>query len=423
MKKNALILKVVIFMFLTFSWLIVYSKSCCALEADLSLFFYKPSYFEKLSSERYDISLKSVEFISPEAYKVMSVLKKLPSVLKPDGMAAVKSIGVAINFIKGGASSFNVYIVINAANQAAGNILSCLSTKTAPAGNKVIIENGITGFICRGDFVFITNDEKITDSEASKLIDRFAPEFYNAAGLIEKMCVYKTENNRSYAIGYINENMLSLLDKVIDKLDKIELEVIDEDRCDVNFCFIDNASLAADYEVLLGYKDILAGVISAIGEMEKNGKKAVFGRSIGGRADVISCMGSIAKKITFKLNAAKLIFSISGIKKYSGLNAELNSGSVTGNSPAAQNRSNAAENPRNSCERNMKTIEGAVELFLMEATKVEKPIDIEILVKKEYLRKTPVCPEGGFYSLELENADLLGPYKVKCGRHGRPGAK
>ena len=53
----------------------------------------------------------------------------------------------------------------------------------------------------------------------------------------------------------------------------------------------------------------------------------------------------------------------------------------------------------------------------MEAATVEKPIEIDELVKGEYLKKAPVCPAGGVYTLKSTTGDPKGPYKLECSIH------
>ncbi len=57
-----------------------------------------------------------------------------------------------------------------------------------------------------------------------------------------------------------------------------------------------------------------------------------------------------------------------------------------------------AVSQKNACIANMKTIEGAIEQYMMENKSVA-PADVAALVTGEYLKKAPECPAGGAYNI------------------------
>ncbi|HNY12658.1 MAG TPA: hypothetical protein PKK26_13795 [Candidatus Wallbacteria bacterium] len=67
-----------------------------------------------------------------------------------------------------------------------------------------------------------------------------------------------------------------------------------------------------------------------------------------------------------------------------------------------------------SCEANMKVLEGACELYMMDNEKVTA-MDIDILLKKGYLKLAPVCNAGGSYKINFEK-DLP---VIECSKHGK----
>ncbi|HBC75064.1 MAG TPA: hypothetical protein DC017_09530, partial [Candidatus Wallbacteria bacterium] len=300
-------------------------------------------------------------------------------------------------------------IVINASDAAAASkILAGLSNGKTAAGNKASIESGLTGEIFRQNYIFITGDEKITAEEAAVIEENFASALSTDNALTEKICFYGTAVNRSYAIEYANKKMLSLLDRAVEKLDRIELDVIDDDNCALNFCFTDAASLAAHYEVLVGYKELFGCFLTVSGEAEKMGG----GPASGVMSELASAMGPLVNKIKFKMNGNTLSFTIPELKKYQELNDKLQKSLPPPPPPISKE-----EAQEKSCTANIKTVECCCELFLMEAAKVEKPIEIDELVKGEYLKKAPVCPAGGVYTLKSTTGDPKGPYKLECSIH------
>lgn len=407
--KNAILKKVLILSFILWACLAFHNEAFAASGPDIAMFFYKPSCLEKFSPEKTDFSLKGLELILPEAFSAVSVLNKLPSVVKDGAKDGVKSFGAGIKLIKEEPLRLTVYIVINASDAAAASkILTGLSNGKTAAGNKASIENGLTGEIFRQNFIFITGGEKITAEEAAVVEETFVSALSADNALTEKICFYGTAVNRSYAIEYANKKMLSLLDRAVEKLDRIELDIIDDDNCDLNFHFMDAADLAAHYEVLVGYKEIFGCFLKVSGEAEKLGG----GPSAGVMGALASELWPLADKIEFKMNGNTLSFTIPELKKYQELNDKLRK-SLPPPPPAVSSE----EAREKSCAANMRTIEGACELFLMEASKVEKPLEIDDLVKGEILKKAPVCPAGGVYTLKSPGGDPKGPYTAECSEH------
>ena len=377
--------------------------------SDIAMFFYKPSCLEKFSPEKSDLSLKGLELILPEAFGAISVLNKLPRVLKDGAKDGVKSFGAGIKLIKEDPLRLNVYIVINASGAtAASKILAGLSNGKTAAGGKASIEKSLTGEIIRENLIFITSDEKITAEETRAIAETFASGLSSDKAPAEKIRFYGTDVNRSYAIEYINGRMLSLLDRAVEKLDMIELNIIDDDNCELDFRFVDAASLAANYEVLVGYKDLFGCFLTVSGEAENIGG----GPASGVMAGLASSLGPLVGRIKFKISGNTLSFTIPELKKYQELNDKLQK-----SLPPAPPAVSPEEADEKSCIANMKTIECACELFLMEAAKVEKPLEIDDLVKGGYLKKAPACPAGGAYALKSPGGDPKGPYTVECGKH------
>lgn len=75
------------------------------------------------------------------------------------------------------------------------------------------------------------------------------------------------------------------------------------------------------------------------------------------------------------------------------------------------------------CDSNLRTIEGGVELLLMdEPSAATAELSVPFLKDKGILKSTPACPQGGVYSIRvtlLENT----PYpEASCSLHGKAGA-
>lgn len=67
------------------------------------------------------------------------------------------------------------------------------------------------------------------------------------------------------------------------------------------------------------------------------------------------------------------------------------------------------------CQANMRVLEGACELYMMDNEKVNS-MDIDTLVKKEYLKKAPVCGAGGSYKINFDEKGIPTP---ECSKHGK----
>lgn len=86
---------------------------------------------------------------------------------------------------------------------------------------------------------------------------------------------------------------------------------------------------------------------------------------------------------------------------------------------ASYNRNVSAYAAGKSCRANLKTIEGAVELYLMENTSAVS--SVEVLVEKGYLKAEPKCPLASSKSYVFEKpvskaADFFS--SIKCPTHG-----
>lgn len=66
-----------------------------------------------------------------------------------------------------------------------------------------------------------------------------------------------------------------------------------------------------------------------------------------------------------------------------------------------------------SCESNMKTIDGACELYIMELDKT--PENLDELVIKEYMESKPECPSKGKYSISAAGEKAV---VITCSKHG-----
>lgn len=62
---------------------------------------------------------------------------------------------------------------------------------------------------------------------------------------------------------------------------------------------------------------------------------------------------------------------------------------------------------RNACQENMSKIDGAKQQFAIEANKPANydPVWSELVGPSKYIRKSPVCPAAGTYTIEALNLD------------------
>ncbi len=74
------------------------------------------------------------------------------------------------------------------------------------------------------------------------------------------------------------------------------------------------------------------------------------------------------------------------------------------------------------CVSNMKTIEGAVELYIIENGLINNnyppALEIKTLLNNGYLKKEPRCPENGVYKMPLIKINNINLYDVCCDKHG-----
>jgi len=66
------------------------------------------------------------------------------------------------------------------------------------------------------------------------------------------------------------------------------------------------------------------------------------------------------------------------------------------------------------CQANMRVLEGACELYMLDNAIVDS-IDIDTLLKKEYLKMAPTCPEGGSYKINFNKESS----SIECSKHGK----
>lgn len=70
------------------------------------------------------------------------------------------------------------------------------------------------------------------------------------------------------------------------------------------------------------------------------------------------------------------------------------------------------------CDANKRTIEGAVELFIMERSAAEAgSVTVEALTSDGYLRTAPVCPAGGAYRIVMGQEGGVPVPAVLCSVH------
>ncbi|OQA74103.1 MAG: hypothetical protein BWY32_03719 [bacterium ADurb.Bin243] len=74
------------------------------------------------------------------------------------------------------------------------------------------------------------------------------------------------------------------------------------------------------------------------------------------------------------------------------------------------------------CVSNMKTIDGAVELYFMENSpetgRLPSENGLETLVMRGYLRHAPNCADGGKYRISVSYPHNSGTCEISCSRHG-----
>lgn len=75
---------------------------------------------------------------------------------------------------------------------------------------------------------------------------------------------------------------------------------------------------------------------------------------------------------------------------------------------------------KKACVSNMKTIEGAVELYLMEKKiSLGTAVDLKSLTREGYLKTTPQCPGGGAYTIRCNSSSGSVPAAIviSCSIH------
>jgi len=416
MKKNYnyLIAVVILFSCLCAGF---FSARCEAAGTDIDCYFYGVKYLEKIAEKSQDPIFKTIEAVFPAAFNTLKILRDAADLTKAgDLKGAISSFCVSIAIDGTSPPKLVFYIALDCKGGRASAVLERLSGAAVRDDKKTALAGGFSGFLAGPGCAFITSDEKIGADPAGVMAKAFITELNSASGIEEKVVIHKSKFVSDQVTGYINRSMLSLLDRVYEKTEKFEIEVIDDDNARLNICFPDEMALAANYEVIVGYKDLFGALTignAEFAKMKKNGPAGNYSPEFSGEmSGFFSDMASLSKKITHKVEGKKLVFTIPELKKINELNEKVVKMS-------AKERAGKAENPAKSCLRNMKTIEGAAELFMMETPKIEKPVSVETLVAKEYLKKSPQCPEGGSYSIECRMKDTaVESFKLKCSRHG-----
>lgn len=69
---------------------------------------------------------------------------------------------------------------------------------------------------------------------------------------------------------------------------------------------------------------------------------------------------------------------------------------------------------KNACRANCRVMMGAIEMYELDTSKTMQTLDGKALEDGKYIKKQPVCPEGGVYSLERDSGSI----SVKCSVHG-----
>jgi hypothetical protein len=114
-----------------------------------------------------------------------------------------------------------------------------------------------------------------------------------------------------------------------------------------------------------------------------------------------------AKKVVYQINDATSYAKILSLQK---LAVEKTS--------FQKNPSQNKKDPIQNCLRNMKTMEGALELFAMENIEDAPPPSLEELVKQGYLRTPPICLSEGIYKIKKDEANV-GNFLIECTTHGK----
>lgn len=83
---------------------------------------------------------------------------------------------------------------------------------------------------------------------------------------------------------------------------------------------------------------------------------------------------------------------------------------------AIPNFTKARDNAREKgCFANQRVLLGATEMYNMDNEKMLNELNIEALVRGEYLKSAPVCPDGGVYG---STGNLAENGKINCSKHG-----
>ncbi len=69
---------------------------------------------------------------------------------------------------------------------------------------------------------------------------------------------------------------------------------------------------------------------------------------------------------------------------------------------------------KNACHSNCRVLMGAIEMYELDTSKTMQTLDSKALEDGKYIKKQPICPEGGTYRLERDGSSI----SVKCSVHG-----
>lgn len=181
------------------------------------------------------------------------------------------------------------------------------------------------------------------------------------------------------------------LDEVVAPLASLELSA---DGRKIRLGYPDEASATRARVILKGYFDLI-GATTGVGESAPQGAAGEMMKELRGFLLGVKC-GVEGNVATVDLpDPAPLQAAMAAGKR--GLEA-----------------SGEAPTPEKVCESNLKTIEGATELFLMEKGPEAAIPSLDDLVTDGYLRRKPECPAGGAYTIAKD-------VPPRCAKHGAVG--
>jgi hypothetical protein len=253
--------------------------------------------------------------------------------------------------------------------------------------------------------------------------------------LLKKMNVVKKKENISFDLGEKDVQILKkyvfiLLDNyrykipglknILEKVIKMRIVEFSNRKSTIYFLFSNEKFAKEGKRIFNGYFQIFKGMMKGgLKEIEK--KIAEKGDNLYSK--IPSENDFKISKLTYELmefikitqDKKRVLIKLDNGKKYIEL-LDLQKESLK------ISVKNLNENKKKLCFSNMKTIEGALVLLGMEKAKITSIPTIEQLVKAEYLRKVPRCPQGGNYTI-FKTGDKFLPYSIKCSIHGLVGGE